>query len=249
MRISNFTDFLSESESKSKTILILIAMNDEALPAIKSLGLSPLPKQGKMPFMLYGGEHQGKKIVLMTSGKDAKYNVDNVGTQVASSMATVGIQQFSPDIVINAGTAGAFSEAKSTIGSVYIGSIIKYHDRRIPIPGFEEYGKGDYESVNIPESVKNLFPQAVVSTGNSLDITDAERKSMAELAKKGPIVKEMEAAAIAQVCSWNETPLLVLKSVTDIIDGSEQTADEFQKNLQIASGALQDALLKVIGKI
>jgi hypothetical protein len=56
----------------------------------------------------------------------------------------------------------------------------------------------------------------VVSSGNSLDYTD---RCMEIMGQHQAAVKEMEAAAIAWVCELFGTPLLCIKSITDIVDG------------------------------
>ena len=83
------------------------------------------------------------------------------------------INELHPDVVINAGTAGGFKRQGGNIGDAYIGTHFRHHDRRIPIPGFTEYGIGHL----IAFSCKNLvethsFKTGVVSTGNSLDHTE-----------------------------------------------------------------------------
>lgn len=59
-------------------------------------------------------------------------------------------------------------------------------------------------------------------------------------------VKDMEAASIAWVCQVTNTPLIVLKVITDIVDGGRPTHDEFMENLSAASKALQQQLPLVI---
>lgn len=229
-------------------ILIIVAMADEAAPTVRSLGLQKQEGFKRFPFEVHRGEFEGKEIMLVTSGKDRRTNADNVGTQVASAMASVCIREFEPDLVMNIGTAGGFKSAGGEIGSVYTGTKLQYHDHRIPVPGFEDYAKGDYEAA-IPEHVKDMYPAAIVSTGSSIDITDREREQLSKQAEKMPVVKEMEATAIAQVCSWSDVPLLVLKSITDLIDGGEPSHEEFVRNLKKASDALHDAAMAVLKKL
>jgi 5'-methylthioadenosine nucleosidase len=246
--------FLSEIEqqnneiNKIHTILIIIAMEDEASPTISYLGLKQLQGNKKFPFKIYGGEKNGKRIVLMTSGKDSTHGVDNVGPQVASSMATIGIHEFDPNVVVNMGTAGGFKASGAKIGSVYVGTKAQFHDRRIPIPKFDKYGSGDYNTTT-PTSINGMFKSATISTGSSLDITDAEKERLSKQSQQMAVVKEMEAAAIAQVCQWNSTPFVVIKAITDLIDSSAKTEEEFLKNLKIASKSLQTAFSKIIDKL
>lgn len=46
----------------------------------------------------------------------------------------------------------------AAIGDAFISTTCAHHDRRIPIPGFTEYGKGDHSSV----SCKNLIEVSVL---------------------------------------------------------------------------------------
>lgn len=57
------------------------------------------------------------------------------------------LQRLHPDLVINAGTAGGFAAKGAGIGDVFVSSVIRNHDRRIPLPGYDQYGVGEYHSV------------------------------------------------------------------------------------------------------
>ena len=62
-------------------------------------------------------------------------------------------------------------------------------------------------------------------------------------------VKEMEAAAIAWVCSLFGVPFTGIKAVTDIVDGDRPCQEEFLENLAAAATALQSVLPQVLGFI
>lgn len=62
--------------------------------------------------------------------------------------------------------------------------------------------------------------EGVVSTGNSLDYTP---QCMDIMNEHGVAVKEMEAAAVAEVCRDHRVPFVALKAVTDIVDGGRAT--------------------------
>lgn len=83
-----------------------------------------------------------------------------------------------------------------------------------------------------------------MSTGNSLDCIapDLEAMHASETA-----VKDMESAAVAEVCRLWGTPMLAVKSVTDIVDGDKPTNEEFLANLHASSQALQDAISRILG--
>lgn len=132
----------------------------------------------------------------------------------------------------------------AAIGDVFVSTAVINHDRRIPLPNFDKYGLGYSTSPATPKLQAALaLKQGVVSSGNSLDYTEQCMKIMAS---HNVAVKEMEAAAIAWVCAMYRTPLLCVKSITDIVDGGRATADEFLENLTSAAASLQKALPQVI---
>ena len=117
-------------------------MDEEARPMIENLKLSPLPPpHPKSPMDCYQGEINGVKITVITNGKCSRFGVANVGTTPAALTAYLAITSLNPDIVINAGTAGGFQAKGGVVGDVYVSTTLKHHDRRIPIPGFTEYGE------------------------------------------------------------------------------------------------------------
>lgn len=217
------------------------------MPIIKSLGLVELQGTfGKAPMRAF----QKGDITLVVNGTDPATGVSAVATQPAAVAAQLGITMFDPDMVINTGTAGAFRCRGSEIGDVYLGTHHQFHDRRIPIPGFDQYGRGDYQSalpVGLVEKIS--LPEAGVSTGNSLDYTGGDLEVIKSMGASMPIVKEMEAAAIAQVAPWYEITFFSIKSVTDLIDGGRASAEEFQENLELAAQNLAVQATRVVQAI
>lgn len=123
------------------------------------------------------------------------------------------------------------------------------HDRRIAIPGtgFEEYGVDEREALRTPSLVAALgYKTGVVSTGNSLDCSDADRKL---LVASGASCKEMEASAIAYACALQNVPLVALKVITDIVDGPHPAHEEFMANLGAAAKSLQAGIPAILTKI
>lgn len=130
---------------------------------------------------------------------------------------------------------------------MYLATGTRHHDRRIPIPGFAEFGVYHLEAPSTPKLVAALGLKAgVVTTGNSLG---ASEEDLALFAESGAAVKDMEAASLAYVASLFGTPLLAVKAVTDIVDGERSTAEEFAENLAAAAAALQRALPRLIAFI
>ena len=69
-------------------------------------------------------------------------------------MSHSAITHLKPDLVINAGTAGGFKQKGGRVGDVYIGTLHAHHDRRIPIPGFSDYGRGNHKALNVSKLIR-----------------------------------------------------------------------------------------------
>ncbi|KAI8533105.1 hypothetical protein RHMOL_Rhmol11G0270100 [Rhododendron molle] len=153
---------VSETETKKhpiSTILIVVAMQTEALPIVNQLQLkedlnSMFPKG--IPWVRYHGTYKELDISIVWPGKDTVLGVDSVGTIPASLVTYVSIQALKPDLVINAGTAGGFKAKGATVGDTFLVSHVAFRDRRIPIPVFDLYGIGLRQAFSTPNLLRTL---------------------------------------------------------------------------------------------
>lgn len=230
-----------------QNITILTAMQGEAEPLLKKLSLTEESRSLKegLPFRLYKGTFGSSAITLLTSGTDTVHQVDNVATVPAALMTYLAIDHFNPDIIINSGTAGGIGKKGCAIGDVYLSAgTFNFHDRRIPIPGFEEYGLGSYPCYDTSTMAKALnLKTGAVSTGNSLDLLD---RDMEIITSNEAIIKDMEAAAIAWVCRLFSVPMFAVKAITDLIDEQTPTEEQFLKNLQESTLKLTSTQLEIL---
>lgn len=192
---------------------------------------------------LASGEVRGASVHLITNGRDARHGVDLIGTQAATLSTAQAIEHLGPDLVISAGTCGGFRSRGGAIGDVYLASgELRYHDRRVPLPGFHESSLGAYPCADLIGLARELgLKTGVVTTGDALDATDSCHKRM-----EGASVKEMEAAAVGWVCSLAGVPVTCLKAVTDLVDGGVPTEEEFVLNLRKAVERLAVAVERVV---
>ncbi|NVO12236.1 MAG: 5'-methylthioadenosine nucleosidase [Bacteroidales bacterium] len=229
-----------------KRIALIIAVEDEAKPIIEGLGLSHKGKLlSPLPMEFYEGRHNSLNIDLVTSGKCDRFNVDNVGPQAAILNTATTIGRLQPDLIINPGTAGGFVSVGASIGDVYLSyPMICYHDRRIPIPGFDAYGIGSYYCFDTRGIAEEFgLKTGIISTGSSLDYTD---KDLELIKSYGGVVKEMEAASIAWVADLYKIPFFAVKSITDLVDNFTPTEEEYLRNLTSASMALSREVVRII---
>lgn len=241
-------DATAQPESKPiSTILFVVAMQAEALPLVESLKLeqddgSLFPKG--VPWVRYHGMIEGLNINIVVPGKCLIYGVDNVGTVPGALVTYASIQALQPDLILNIGTAGGFKAKGASIGDAFVVTEVAHHDRRIPIPIFDKYGIGATSATPTPNLVKSLqLKEGKLSTGNSLDMAPQDE----EIIKANDAsVKDMEGAAIVYVANLLSVPVMLIKVVTDIVDGDRPTSEEFLENLCTASLELLNTSRRVL---
>lgn len=223
-----------------------MAMESEAKTFIDTFNFDKCIKTSPYGFKNYHLKNNNYEINLFVGESDKKFNVQSVGTVPSAIAVDQMIRSFSPDLIINAGTAGGFKSRGANIGDVYIINSTQFHDRRIEIPGYAEYGRYflKHENDFYKKIKKQLnLKSGLLSTGDSLDYIDTDKKLVEG---REASVKDMEGAAIAWTCYHNQIPAVFIKSITDIVDGPYSTVDEFLLNLQEASQNLSKALIRLI---
>lgn len=233
-----------------KKIALIMAMGGEAAPIVERLALQgqEYSFHPQLPFRVFHGNSDGHgsiELQLVTGGLDYQNKVDNVGTVPAALMTYLVAVSFAPDMIINAGTAGGLASSGCAIGDVYLSSgNFGFHDRRIPIPGFEAYGRGGYPSYDTSVMAEELqLKRGVVSTGDSLDMTPGDLEIIRE---NKATIKDMEAASIAWVSMILGIPMFAVKAITDLIDAAHPTEDQFLENLESASMNLQEKTIEIL---
>jgi adenosylhomocysteine nucleosidase len=148
--------------------------------------------------------------------------------KVASSAATaILIQAFTPDAVINTGSAGGF-DPDLNIGDVVIATQLLHHDVDVThfgyvlgqVPQMPEYYESDTNLVKLAQNAIEDMPDIKVKTGlvcsgDSFIGSDiAANKIKMNFPNMAAV--EMEGAAIAQVCHLMSTAFVVIRSLSDI---------------------------------
>jgi 5'-methylthioadenosine nucleosidase len=227
-----------------------MAMASEAAPIISQFKLAeiPAPWNPKLPMLLYHGLVGDINVTLTLCGKDTVHGVDLVATQPAVLATFLTIEHLKPDLIINAGTAGGFRDMGAEIGDVYLGhDKVFFHDRRIPIAGFDCYGFGGYACLDFSTLASAVgLKLGRISTGNSIDTTERDM----EIMRSNRIaVKDMEAAAVGWVAALFGMPVMYLKAITDWVDHHEKTVAQFEHNLDRAIKRLTQASIAILTSI
>ena len=220
-------------------------MEAEAVPVRKKLGL-----KGEGNLLAEGVSARlwsNESVHVVTNGSDSRFGVDAIGTLPASLTTFLAIQKTNPKIVISAGTCGGFIARDGFIGEIILADRCVFHDRRIPLEGFMNYGVGDFRVVDLHTiAERHGFKIGTISTGDSLDSQPYDLDFMNSV---NAMAKDMEAAAVAWACALNEVPFTALKVTTDLVDGEITTEEEFVTNLQYASNRLSEGILSLIHEL
>lgn len=217
----------------------------EARPFIERYGIQEVEHFfAPLPCLLYEGEVNGITLDVVLNGQ--QNGSDLIGCEAATLATLSAIQRLQPDLIINSGTCGAFRSDGAGIADVYIGTGAMFHDRRVP--GDNEWGTQSLGNYHVWEGSQALaealeMKTGKVTTGSSLDMQPCD---LDIIQRNGGQLKDMEGAAVGFVCSLFHTPVLYVKSVTDLCDSGAETFEEFSRNLHHACETLKAANERVI---
>lgn len=235
------------AELRPRRILLVMAMREEAEPVIQRLDLHETRStlDPRDPMRVFEGRLGRRKLVLILNGKGPREPYLNLTGPVAAAMTTSqAIRAFSPDLVINAGTAGGFGSRGLQVGDVALSRAIVFHDRHSPFGGAREaYALGRYSQPRTERAATELgLKTAVVATGNSF--VNVSTTDLSVIRRVDASVVEMEAAAVAEVCAIYKVKMVALKAVTD--DVEHPSVAQFSDNLRLASSNLADKLRELL---
>lgn len=228
----------------SRRILIISVMNQECLPIISQLSLSPDPSLVNPFCEGFSTIFNSLSIFLIKPKNDPKFKVESVNSEIAALIAYIGITHYKPLLVINAGSSGSLhanaDEGREVlqIGDVCTGEEVKFFDREMILPEYKEYVEGKYETSSFDEICRSLEIKKV-SIGTSSSFANEYKKE--KIAKVD--IAEMEAAAIGKVCFWMKTKLFLLKVVSDVpVESEEKRQKMFEECVDSASVTLAKKL-------
>lgn len=219
-------------ERKDKMIGIIGAMQEE-VTALKALMEVKEEKAiHQIPFCL--GTLANQNVVLMQSG---------IGKVNAAYSTTLLLEYFDVDALINIGSAGGL-HLHENVGDVVIGREVCYYDVDVTpdrvygqVPGMPVTFKADEKlDALVAEVLDELgIPHhcGLIVSGDQF----VSREDQVNLIKKHfpeAMCVEMEAASIAQIAYLYQTPMIVLRSLSDIF-GKGGNAVQFDEYLQVAS--------------
>ncbi len=221
----------SLNKTKKAKVAIIGAMEVEIELLKKKIESLKEIKEGGFKF--YSGTIAGVEVVVLLSG---------IGKVAAAVGATLIIERYNPDYIINTGTAGGLGNGVQT-GDIIIGDRAFYHDVDVTVFGYKigqmagqpEFFEADNfllgkmnKAINSLKTKQNTIVGDILS-GDSF-MSDRLRVNEVKLNFPDALAIDMESAAIAQVCSQLNTPFITIRSISDIAgDGDAEFYESFVK--------------------
>lgn len=228
-------------------IAILGAM-DEEITLIRA-SLQDCQQHNFNHLTVYIGKLGDVEVALVKCG---------IGKVAAAVSTSVVIHHFSPDFVINTGSAGGFS-SHLNIGDIVISTELRHHDADLTHFGYE-FGQTAgmpasfacdirliEHAANAAASLQDVqVQQGLICTGDAFIGSD---EAAAIILKNFPSVcaVEMEGVAIAQSCHLLGIPFLVIRSLSDIA-GKTSTVS-FETYLDQAAKNSATLVMQTIAKL
>ena len=222
---------------------IIFALKEELEALLKVLTLKKQYDIFDLTF--YECELENKEIVLVESG---------IGKVNSERTTQILIDNMKVDFLFNIGVAGGTVPSVS-VCDIVIGDKLVQHDFDITpfnyekghIPNIGKYIKSDDYLVSVAKDIKtdSKVHVGVIASG---DIFVNDLNMSNKIASKfDALCCEMEGASIAQVCYLSHIPFLVIRSISDSVNGSnELTYDDFLLlSSKIVAKFMKELLLKM----
>ncbi|MCR8641837.1 5'-methylthioadenosine/adenosylhomocysteine nucleosidase [Paenibacillus sp. N1-5-1-14] len=201
-------------------IALIGAMNEEIELLLQAMDNVTQTKRAGIVF--HTGIFHGKNVVVCRTG---------VGKVNAAVCTQILIDTFEVKSIIFTGVAGAL-DPELNIGDIVVSKECMQHDMDVTPLGFAR-GIIPYEEISIFQADPQLVELALASSSRlfpgrskhgrvlSGDQFVASREVVSQLhTELEGTCTEMEGASVAQVCSMNEIPFVIIRSMSDKADGS-----------------------------
>lgn len=224
---------------------VIVAMQEEML-AIKKY-IKDIDEECVLGVTFYKGKIEEINIILVECG---------IGKVNAARTTQMLIDNYKVDCIINIGVAGGVS-SRIKVGDIVIGKYLVQHDFDITAFGHElgyitGVGKEIYSDNRLVEvfdkGLDKLEISAVIGGIASGDIFCTDTSMSVSIQKQFNVdCVEMEGASIAQVCFLSNVPFLILRSISDVVNGTNEI--DFDKFLVSSSNVVSKLLYENIERV
>lgn len=230
-----------------KKVGIIFAMQEELQALLKSIKLTKNYNIFELTF--YEGTIFDINLILVQSG---------VGKVNAARACQILIDNMQVDYLFNIGVAGSISKEANVL-DIIIGQSLVQHDFDITafnhekgyIPKVGTYIKSDEYLVRLANTISLDDPKQKLLTGTiaSGDIFCTQLAMSEKINHKfNALCVEMEGASVAQVCTLDNIPFLVIRSISDSLNKENNTLT-YEEFLIKSSQTIATFMIKLLKKL
>ncbi len=228
-------------EKTKKIIGMLVAVEIDAVLSRYGDKLTDVSEKG---FDVKRLDGEGYTMYIVKSG---------AGEIAAAAGTQFLITKYGAEFIINFGVVGGLTEEMSLAKTCVVESVVHYDYDTSAIGDSEPARYPEYPSVYIPApkelvdaavEVEPTLKRVICASGDKF-VDDPEKKRALHTAYNADIC-EMEAAAILLTCNRNGVPCLMIKAVSDAIEGG---SEEFVAQVGRSGGICLEVAHRVIEKL
>ncbi|MBP5791537.1 MAG: 5'-methylthioadenosine/S-adenosylhomocysteine nucleosidase [Kiritimatiellae bacterium] len=211
----------------------VVAMDNEAEALIANLSNRSEKK-------LYG-----RRIVEgMLGGERTVVIVSGIGKVNSAAGAQIALGEYDADEVRNFGVAGGLDSSMQVGGLYEVDSAVQYDFDLVQLNGGLPGTLNERTDPYIPCTASGRFPAIRLASGDRFNDSAVDHELITKVL--GCKARDMEGAAIAQVCERAGVPFRSLKCISDVY-GSGSTTDQYLVNLKKCLAILKDHFAKEAG--
>lgn len=211
--------------------VFVVAMEKEAAPILEVMRVRRfLNFCGKR---VLTGELYGVRCGVVVCG---------VGKVNAAMGAQIAIDELGAEVIINIGYAGGLNGSLE-VGKIYeISHAVQYDFDLTQLNGTKIGTLDECKENFLALDSLSLYPLKKLATGDRFNDSAEDFKLLTEL---GADIRDMEGAAVAQVCMHAKVELRAYKVISDLA-GSGSTTEQYMKNLAVCADTLKRELKNIV---
>lgn len=210
----------------------VIAMPKEANPVISAMQCKYTDEK-QYGLRVVCGELFGEKVGCVVCG---------VGKVNAARGAQYAIDKLGADVIVNLGVAGGLNDSV-TVGGIYgIYAAVQYDYDLSQLNGTDIGTLDELKENYIPVCRTSRYPLKKLGSGDRFNDSKSDYVLLTETL--GADIRDMEGAAIAQVCLHAGIKCYQFKIISDIA-GSGSTTEQYLENLDVCLINLKNELMRI----
>ena len=198
-------------------------------------------------------QHAGKDIYIgKYANKDFVLIISGIGKVNASMATQILIDKYGVDKIINFGVAGGKANSDLIAGDITLISEVCQYD--FDLSEIDDVSIGymqDYDTIYYPTAYENIKNNTTFKINKcaSADRFTKNKYWLELIADLGGEVVDMECGAIAQVCHANNTPLYIIKLISDVDGSDESIFEQYYNNVQEICKKIPQAIDELLSLI